>query len=335
MSLLDPEEREELVGAFLDGLEQDPTLTPEAFVAARPEHAAELLAAIEAAGEARNLLEAARPDVPERIGPYRVLARLGSGGMGVVYAVERDGERHALKWLAPVLAATPHARERFQREARSLARLAHPGIVRIHDTGVFQDAPYLVMEHVDGPTLAELGAPLTPADAARLVRELALTVEAAHAEGVLHRDLKPANVILRPDGTPVLLDFGLGVAEDEATLTTSGALLGTPRYMAPEQAAGRPADRRTDVHALGLILHELLHGAPARAEGSRAEVLERPVHAGEALFLLTCAGWHPVRYESNVTGKQPVLYVPLPGVREDVVIAVPRDGRLAWPEEVR
>jgi tetratricopeptide (TPR) repeat protein len=268
-------ELEGLVAEYLERREREPGLTPEAFAGEHGELCAELLEAIHAARDVQALLGAAAFEVPERVGPYRIGAVLGRGGMGLVLEAERDSRRYALKLLALGLAAAPRALERFQREARILARLAHPGIVRVHDTGVFQGAPYLVMERVEGPTLAELALPIAPERAARIVRELALAVEAAHEAGVLHRDLKPSNVILRPGDAPVLLDFGLVAAEEEATLTSSGALLGTPRYMAPEQAEGRPAEPRTDVHALGLILFELLHGVPARPEGSRAEVLAR------------------------------------------------------------
>src|SRR5688572_18041758 len=211
---------EELVAEYLDRLEHEPRLAPEAFTAMHPALGAELLIAIRAACGVRALLESSQSDLPEHIGPFAVVARLGRGGMGVVYSVEHDGRRFALKLLSPELAATPRALERFQREARSLARLAHPGIVRVHDTGIHQGAPYLVMEHVEGPTLAELALPLAPERAARIVRALALAVDAAHAAGVLHRDLKPSNVILRAGDAPVLLDFGLVAAEDEATLTT-------------------------------------------------------------------------------------------------------------------
>lgn len=275
MTMDERETLAERVAEFLDRLEHEPGLTPEAFAAAHAPLSEQLLRAIQGAQRVQALLGSATPGTPERIGPYRVIALLGRGGMGVVYTVEREGRRFALKLLAQGLATAPRALERFQREARGLARLAHPGIVRIHDTGIFQGSPYLVMDLVEGPTLAELELPLTPERAARIVRALALAVEAAHSAGVLHRDLKPSNVILRADDSPVLLDFGLVAAEDENTLTTSGALLGTPRYMAPEQAAGLPAERRTDVHGLGLILYELLHGEYARREGSRAEVLAR------------------------------------------------------------
>jgi hypothetical protein len=129
------------------------------------------------------------------------------------------------------------------------------------------------MELVAGQPLAGLTPPLPLARAARLVRDLARAAQALHEHGVVHRDIKPQNVRLRPDGSPVLLDLGLAAAADESTLTQAGAVLGTPRYMAPEQARGAEADARTDVYALGLLLHELARGTAARPSGSRADVL--------------------------------------------------------------
>ncbi|HEX6884155.1 MAG TPA: serine/threonine-protein kinase [Planctomycetota bacterium] len=284
------EELEERVAEFLAQREVEPELAPEAFAALHPRHGAALLAALRSALEVQALLASGAPVDPQQVGPYRVLGRLGRGGMGVVHEVERDGRRFALKVLATELAASPRALERFQREARALARLDHPGLVRVHDTGLFRGAPYLVMAKVEGRPLASLELPLAPERAARIVLALARAVAAAHGAGVLHRDLKPANVLLGADDVPVLVDFGLGAAEDEVTLTSSGALLGTPRYMAPEQAAGERADARTDVHGLGLILFELLAGRPARSEGSRAEVLARAQRAAPRLDASVPAG---------------------------------------------
>jgi len=268
---MDAAELEARVAEFLDRREHEPDLDPATFAGGD----AALARAVEAALEVDALLRGEPADLPAHVGAYRVRARLGTGGMGVVYAVERDGARCALKRLAPALAGTPGAVARFEREVRALKRLAHPGIVRILDHGTHEGTPFLVMEELEGTGLDRLELPFSPDRAARVVLALAEAVQAAHEAGVLHRDLKPSNVVLRPGDVPVLIDFGLGAAEDEATLTASGALLGTPRYMAPEQARGVPADARTDVHGLGLVLFELLHGCPARAEGSREQVLER------------------------------------------------------------
>ncbi|MCO5171701.1 MAG: serine/threonine protein kinase [Planctomycetes bacterium] len=206
-----------------------------------------------------------------RVGPYEVMRELGRGGMGVVYEVRDPAlpRRLALKLILDGGGSEVVAR--FVREAELLARVRHPGVVAVHAVGRAPEGPYVVMDLVEGEPLARLAARgLDPARAAALVRALCDAVEALHAQGVLHRDLKPQNVIVRPDGAPVLLDFG--VARDAASatsLTRTGQVLGTPRYMAPEQAegkGGRPHDRRTDVYGLGAILFELLGGAPPFAE---------------------------------------------------------------------
>jgi predicted Ser/Thr protein kinase len=269
----EPDPLEELVAEYLEQRSHGPGLSAAAFAAAHAEHAASLERAIAAALEIEALLATTDEPLPDQIGAYRVQARLGRGGMGVVYAVERDGATYALKLLSPALADDGRALQRFQREARGLARLRHPGIVGVHETGAYQGVPFLVMDRAEGPTLAEIALPLEPRRAARIVADLADAVAAAHGAGILHRDLKPSNVVLRSGDRPLLLDFGLVAAEDEGTLTSRGALLGTPRYMAPEQAAGQPADARTDVYGLGLILHELLEGRPARRDGTREAVL--------------------------------------------------------------
>ena len=247
------EELEELVAVFLDRREEDPALAPEDFAR---EHAAlgdELLAAIRRTLGVAQVLARAGAEAPGEIGPYRIASEIGRGGMGVVYAAERDGRTYALKLLPLALAGSERALERFRREARALARLQHENVVRVHDSGLFQGAPYLVMERLEGVELARLALPLAPERAAHIVAQIARAVHAAHEAGVLHRDLKPQNVVLCAGERAVLLDFGLVASADEGTLTETGALLGTPRYMAPEQAAGRTADRRTDVYALGQI----------------------------------------------------------------------------------
>ncbi len=274
-----PTELEDLVVRFLERRETESGLAPEEFARAYPERAPELLSALRRTLDVAQLLERGAPETPAAIGPYRILSELGRGGMGVVFAAEREGRPFALKLLPIGLAGSARALERFRRETRALERLAHPNVVRVHDAGVFQGAPYLVMERLEGIELGRLALPLAPERAARIVHALAGAVHAAHMAGVLHRDLKPQNVLLCADERPVLLDFGLMASTDEDTLTETGALLGTPRYMAPEQAAGRPADARTDVHGLGLILYELVYGQAARPEATREAVLRALVRA--------------------------------------------------------
>lgn len=263
---------EDLVERFLDRREREPGLTPEAFAA---EHAAVgpgLLAALHASLAVLATLDQAADPLPERIGPFRVIRELGRGGMGVVYEVERDGVRHALKRLGVTGLLQPHAQQRFQREARALLRLRHPGVVAVHEVGAADGLPFLVMDLVSGRSLEDLG-PMPWRRAAELCRDIGRALQAVHDAGLCHRDLKPQNVLLRPDDSPVIVDFGLVHDAGDTTLTGTGDLLGTPRYLAPEQAAGQPTDTRTDVYALGLILAELLTGAPARAGTERSALL--------------------------------------------------------------
>jgi serine/threonine-protein kinase len=219
---------------------------------------------------------------------YEVLGLLGSGGMGVVYRA-RDVRLKRLVALKMILTgphARPEERDRFRREAEAVARLQHPNVVQIYEVGEQDGHPYLALEYLGGGSLADrLGGKPQPADeAARLVRVLALAVHAAHQGGIVHRDLKPANVLLAEDGTLKVTDFGLAKRLDEAGQTQTGAVLGTPSYMAPEQALGdsRGIGPHTDVHALGALLYELLTGRPPFRGATLLETLEQ-VRAQEPL----------------------------------------------------
>src|SRR3954447_24367795 len=204
-----------------------------------------------------------------RIPGYEVLEVVGRGGMGVVYRARhvRLDRPVALKMLLTGAHAGRESRERFLREARVGADLRHPNIVQVHDMGDQDGLPYFTMEFVEGGDLAQklAGTPQPPRQAAELLATLAAAVQAAHRNWIVHRDLKPANVLLTADGTPKISDFGLARRLDgEADLTRTGIALGTPSYMAPEQAGGNPdaVGPATDVHALGAILYELLTGRP-------------------------------------------------------------------------
>ncbi len=263
---------EQAVLAFLERAGSEPSLTPGAFAAAYGDAASTVRDAIDSALALERGLAGA--SAPHRvIGGHTVLGELGRGGMGIVYRVLAGGEERALKLLplAPLLG--PRMLERFRREAETLTRLSHPHIVRVHATGMHDEMPFLVMDLVEGEPLDQCARGLDRDAVLSLVATLADTLDAAHREGVLHRDLKPQNVIVRPDGSPVLLDFGLSAIEDASSLTMTGELVGTPRYMAPEQVEGGEVDARTDVYALGLVLYELLVGAPAHAAQGRDAVI--------------------------------------------------------------
>jgi eukaryotic-like serine/threonine-protein kinase len=214
-------------------------------------------------------------DVGSRIGPYEVISLLGHGGMGRVYLARdtRLNRTVALKVLAVERASHPEAQERLRREARAIASLNHPHICALYDFGTIEGADYLVMEHLEGETLEMrlTRGPLDLDDALDRAIEIAEALDFAHRAGIVHRDLKPANVMLTRTGAK-LLDFGIAVPQpdaelarriEESRLTATGAMLGTPRYMAPEQLDGREADARTDLFALGLLLFEMVTGQEA------------------------------------------------------------------------
>ncbi|MBX3471205.1 MAG: serine/threonine protein kinase, partial [Planctomycetes bacterium] len=203
-----------------------------------------------------------------RLGPYVVTAELARGGMGVVYRARHEGlgREVALKVLPLGALAGKDELARFRLEARAAARLRHPNVVVVHDVGESEGVVYLAMDLVAGRSLEALAAagPLDPREAATLCAKVADGLHHAHAQGVLHRDLKPANVLVTPEGEPMLVDFGLAkvvdAGEELAGPTRSGQLLGTPSYMAPEQAKGVYADARTDVYGLGGTLYTALTG---------------------------------------------------------------------------
>jgi WD40 repeat protein/tRNA A-37 threonylcarbamoyl transferase component Bud32 len=202
------------------------------------------------------------------IANYEVLGELGRGGMGVVYKARQKGLNRlvALKMVLAGEHAGPNELARFRSEAEALALLQHPNIVQVHEVGEHDGHPFFSLEFCPGGSLATklAGMPLPPQEAAGLVQVLARAVQAAHQAGVVHRDLKPANVLLAADGTPKITDFGLAKKLDAAGQTASGAILGTPSYMAPEQAAGKgkAVGPAADVYALGAILYECLTGRP-------------------------------------------------------------------------
>jgi serine/threonine protein kinase len=233
--------------------------------------------------------------VGRRLAHYDVTAHLGSGGMGDVYKATdtRLGRSVALKFLQETSAQDTERAARFAREARMLAALNHPAIAAIYGVEAAEGHSFLVMEFVPGETLADrIGAgSLVWTDALGMARQIAEALEAAHERGIVHRDLKPANVKIAPDGRIKVLDFGLAKLSADApaedgpahvsamtvtmAVTRAGVVLGTPAYMAPEQAAGRAVDRRADLFAFGCVLYEMLAGERPFEGDSAAEILSR------------------------------------------------------------
>jgi hypothetical protein len=215
---------------------------------------------------------------------YEILGKLGQGGMGVVYRARHRTLRRqvAIKTFHPGQFPSPREVERFRIEAEAIARLQHPNIVQVFDIGEWKGLPYLVLELVDEGTLMQKlqKLPYAPRAAAELVRTLARAIEHAHGQHIIHRDLKPANVLFTRDGTPKITDFGLAkVLQDDPDheTTRTGEPIGTPRYMAPEQASGRPelVGPATDVYALGTMLYECLTGKVPFVSASVGDTLDK------------------------------------------------------------
>src|ERR1700722_9629313 len=225
----------------------------------------------------RNRLRDGRAEMPPIPG-YDMQCVLGYGGMGVVYKARHIKLKRfvAVKMLLSGVYASPIERTRFLREAEAVARLSHPNVVQVHDTGEYNGRPYFTMELVEGGTLARQldGTPWPAKKAAMLILTLAQAVETAHRAGIVHRDLKPGNILLDTDGLPKISDFGLARRDDDdLSVTLTGTRVGTPCYMAPEQSLGQTKliGPPTDVYSLGAILYELLTGRPPFRGESTAE----------------------------------------------------------------
>ena len=220
--------------------------------------------------------------VGDKLGPYEILASIGAGGMGQVY---RAQDARLNRDVAIKISGEQFS-ERFESEAKAIAALNHPNICQIYDVG----PNFLVMEYVDGSPIVDCERPkaLPPDEALRIARQIAAALEAAHAKGIIHRDLKPANILATSAGIVKLLDFGLakqsrGSLTDSGTQTMTavtqvGTIMGTPAYMSPEQAEGKPADARSDIFSFGAVLYEMLAGQRAFTGGSSAATIGAIVH---------------------------------------------------------
>jgi serine/threonine-protein kinase len=290
------------------------------------------------------------------IGPYRIVSKLGAGGMGEVYRA-RDSKLArdvAIKVLPPALAGDAQYMARFEREAQTLAALSHPNIAAIY--GIEQGA--IVMELVEGDTLAERIArgPVPLDEALPIARQIAEGLEAAHERGIVHRDLKPANVKITPSGLVKLLDFGLAKTAGEASAATSatisptlslamtqvGMILGTAAYMAPEQARGKPVDKRADIWAYGVVLYEMLTGRQLFGGETVTDTLASVVKDAPDLGVLPAETPWTIRRlvdrclrkdpgkrmrdigEARLAIDEPVVVVPAP------VEVAPAKARLPW-----
>ncbi len=287
---------EEMVFLYLEEREEGLVAGYDDFARRHPDSSAAVRERIDALERAGLMSDDAQPEFPERLGNFRLIERLGGGGMGIVFLAEEEslGRRVALKLIRPEQIYMPQAKERFRREVEAVAKLAHPGIVQVYSFSEDGGVPFFAMELVEGASLGQVLAQfagrsatsLSGADLARVVsttsgiecsktarfegswvrscleiaRQVAVALQHAHERGVVHRDIKPSNVMITPDGRARLLDFGLASSAGASRLTRTGAQLGSLPYMPPELVSGRveAAGASADVYSLGATLHEAL-----------------------------------------------------------------------------
>ena len=280
----DREERlDEIIAAYDEAIEKGQVETAEEWIVRHSEFAEELREYFEDDRRVRGMMPTLGKAPLESIksfGDYELLEELGRGGMGIVYKARQKSLNRivAIKTIITGRLATEEDVRRFRREAQSAAKLRHPSIVTVHQVGEHNGQQFFSMECIDGNSLADVihDRPLPPVQAAQYLKPLAEAIHYAHNQGVLHRDLKPSNVLLDSSGQPRITDFGLAKRmEDQSDLTVSGAVVGTPSYMSPEQAEARRGEvnERTDIYSLGAILYEGLTGTPPFRGRTPAETL--------------------------------------------------------------
>ena len=230
---------------------------------------------------------------------YTILHIIGQGGQAQVYLAERDqdGLRLAIKVLDRTLRQDRVFLERFVREYKLIAKVENEYVAKIYDQGFSGEYPYIAMEFLPSGTLASrIREGIDSRTALRIASQVGRALDAIHAQGIVHRDLKPANILFRPDGRPVIVDFGLAKDLDAnaASLTAAGQLLATPRYMSPEQCLGKPVDARSDLYGLGVVFWEMLTGRKLFDHVHVAELVNAHVHAPIPRLPAQLAGYQPI-----------------------------------------